>query len=180
MTRDAHAIGRRFTALVLAILFLLQSAAQAGSGCLASVFAGNCCCEPADDVAIAQPAARSCCAERAEHSRSVPAGPVVERGSECGCDVAPPISTPADKVSSDVTERVRGQRDADASAGFAQWIAQHAPTPALTEPCFDPPLCLRVRGPTGPPLRESATFATTRLAQRGVIGLLSELCTVRL
>jgi hypothetical protein len=179
MTRDSQALGRRCIALVLAILFLLQSAAQAGSGCLASVIAGECCCEAAVDVAVAESEAPSCCSERGDHSRSAPTGPIVEQRSECGCDVAPPSSTPADKVSSEVTDRAREKRDADGSAGFARWIAEHAPAATLTEPCFDPRLRLRPPRPTGPPSRTSPTLATTRLAHRGVIGLLSELCTVR-
>jgi hypothetical protein len=173
MTRESHTHGRRFTALLLAVLFLLQSAAQAGSGCISSVLPGGCCCDAAATDTGAEMPASSCCAERAGHARAELPGPHVAQDGGCKCEVAPAPSTPADKVASPTVERSRGERDADASAGFAQWIAIAAPA----EPCFDPPLVLR---PTGPPARTApASLATARLAHRGVLGLLSELCTVR-
>jgi hypothetical protein len=188
MDRRTHTslAARRITALVLAVLFVLQSAAQAGSGCVSRVLAGHCCCVASGATAEPNVAAkanlaakhetvlRSCCAERAVHRPDAARGSHVTDQGDCRCRLGPAPITPADKGSSAVCERLRGQRGTDVTV--ATWIALGSTPAVVSRTAFDHPLFL---GPPGPPPRTSASFAATRLAQRGVIGLLSELCTDR-
>jgi hypothetical protein len=104
-------------------------------------------------------------------------GPRLSAGDECGCVLAPAPNAPADRVGTCVDERARDKRTLDASDGFATWIASadvgFSAAPRQID--LPPPL-----GPPGPRARTASTAALSRLADRGVLGLLSEICTVRL
>jgi hypothetical protein len=160
MNTRSTTIAERFAALALALLFLLQSAAQAGSGCLSWAVSGRCCCESVD-----RPEVQSCCSARVV--RDVASGPVVAPPSACRCELAPLPATDAVEVHA-VAGSSHGTNDA-----FATWIAHHAPVIEVRAPAIaaSPPEVV----PRRPVERAPCTFASLRLASRGVSAFLSEL-----
>jgi hypothetical protein len=122
-------------------------------------------------------ASESIASESAVDARHGASGPSLAPDDECGCRLAPAPNAPADRVGSCADERARDKRTLDASDGFATWIADASFAVDFAPPSIDlpPPL-----GPPGPPARTASTVALSRLVDRGVLGLLSEICTVRL
>lgn len=199
----------RLVALVLASLFLLQSAAVSADGCWRAMWGGGCCCASettgSSEASLSgevhrASAPRSCCAvstqedARGGESREEDAsgstvaasrdskphapastGPEFGRKDSCGCKLAPLPSAPAQSWPS-----TRADDRTDEHGAFADWIARGAPIAtdldAWTTSALQSP-------PTGPPRERTSTPATSiasrRLASRGVIGLLSGLCTSR-
>lgn len=193
MTRSSRLLGRHFVAFALALCFLLQSAARAGSGCLPSVFNARCCCESAEFQAfgsIASPASaehagaphRSCCASQPTalnskstrpngHSTQEP-GQRIRQPGGCQCELAPLPNPPSDMGTSWVRERARDTR-ASALIARGSIAFDFVGTFQVRLTGSPPPLS----SPPGSRRKLCATSTATRLAQRGVIGLLSDLGT---
>jgi hypothetical protein len=184
-TAPASTIGRRFLALALALLFLLQSAAQAGSGCLPSVLRVRCCCAsvvPHDggvasatsrgsksETTAAEP--RSCCASKSRAHAPMHAGHGVASRNGCQCQLAPLPSAPSDAGTSWTRD---GARDVHVASLLAQ-TAIAVGAVLVTDHGFT--ASLPATSPPGSPPGRASSATTTRLAQRGVIGLLSDLGT---
>lgn len=184
----------RLVALVLASLFVLQSAAVSADGCWRAMWGGGCCCASestgSSEASLSAEAhrasgPRSCCAvstqdeareEDASGSKDATSkGPELGRKDSCGCKLAPLPSAPAQSWPS-----TRGDDRTDEHGAFADWIARAAPVGAD----LDAYATSGLRSPpTGPPRERSSSPATSiasrRLESRGVIGLLSGLCTSR-
>jgi hypothetical protein len=165
-------LATRLVALVLVCAFVLQSAAQAGQGCLARVFTGACCCtavDPALDMGAAPE--RSCCAGDPEQARGDSSdAPRVEWERGCACASAPQPSAPVVPQAPDVAAERSWERILHAQPiALVACTAASAPRPVEQRTLGRPPPVARIF---------DASFARTRLAQRGVSGLLSELCTL--
>ncbi len=192
-TTSSRALGRRCVALALALLFLLQSAAQAGSGCLPSVFNARCCCESADLLAVGAIASptnaehatvphHSCCASQssgqpstAARSNGHPAkapGQSFRQHGGCHCELAPLPNAPSDMGTSWVRDAARDTRVSNLLA-HGSTAFDFVSACAVRIAASPPPLS----SPPGLRRAFAATSTTTRLAQRGVIGLLSDLGT---
>ena len=158
----------RLMALVLVCAFVLQSAAQAGQGCLARVFTGACCCSA---VATDATPAHACCVQAAEAAPHNSSGaPRVDDQRGCSCATALQPTAPAAPGAPDVAlerslERILYAQPIAPVAYLALAVIAQVEQRALERP-------------PGPAIPSLASFATTRLAQRGVSGLLSELCTL--
>lgn len=160
-------LAARLVALLLVCAFVLQSAAQAGRGCLARVFTGECCCAAADTAA---PAHACCARSSAEAPADSPDEPRFESQKGCACSTALQPIAPAAPRSPDVTterswERILHAQPIASPVCASASILQHVEQRALDRP-------------PRPARTPAASFTCTRLAQRGVSGLLSELCTL--
>jgi hypothetical protein len=172
MTRTSHhrtTLATRLVALVLLCAFVLQSAAQAGEGCLARVFTGGCCCNEAAPDADLAPQPSCCAAEPEQRSDDDSNAPRVETQSGCACATAMPPSAPVvphtpDAAAERSWERILPAQPIAAIACAASAV-QHVEQRALERP------------PDAGQIA-NGSFARTRLLQRGVAGLLSELCTL--
>lgn len=181
MTPRAHTFRQRLAALFLAVLFVVQSAAQASAGCLSSALTGRCSCaamstatlSTAGDSSPEHAAVRSCCA-REESSPPAPAGPAITRESSCHCQLAP---TPPSSAIAPTS--IANDPDAQARAAFAHWIEEaRASTLHFAEVAARPPP--NPLWTASPPRHAHCAIAFQRLAQRGVVGFLSDICTARL
>jgi len=186
MTSVSTALRRRFTALALAVLFLLQAAAQASTGCISSTLGGRCSCaamsaglpsgaERGDAQAAHESApVRSCCARAETSEPAAPVGPALTRPSGCHCALAPlPHSSAITPTSS------ANDQEAQARSAFAQWIARAvAATLYYADVAARPPPNRAFAA--SPPAHAHCAIAFQRLAQRGVLGFLSDICTALL
>ena len=153
----------RLVALVLVCAFVLQSAVQAGQGCLSRVFTGACCCI---EVELGEP---SCCARAEESPAEIPDGPSVSSRSDCDCTAVVQPIAPVVQHSPDVATERSWERILFVEPVVIPSCA------AVTSLRIDPRALDR---PPDSGSRFDASFARIRLAQRGVAGLLSELCTL--
>ncbi len=170
-TAPEHGTGfvTRLVASVLLVAFLLQSAARAGEGCLARVFSGSCCCTA---VADAPAPVHSCCAPAPQHApEESMGGPSLERQRDCHCSMTRPPLAPAVSVLPDLTTERSLERILFAHTVAAVTCAVGSSALHVEQRALD--------RPPDPPGSGAGSFARTRLAQRGVAGLLSELCTLR-
>lgn len=168
MHRHEPQTARRWIALALALLFVLQSAAQASSGCLPRVVSGQCCCASASGDAQV----RACCAERAPKSEKQ--GTSFERNGGCHCELAP---LPPASATEFTTSARAGLAERD---GFRDWIASGTPGAGLfaLATTLDAPRVVP-RLDRAPPRTQCAS-ATVRLVMRGMSAFLSDLGCVRL
>jgi hypothetical protein len=186
MTTDATALRRRFAALALAVLFLLQSAAQASTGCITFTLGGRCACAAMSsgsqsgaergDAQAAHEAAhvRSCCARAETTEPAAPKGPALTRETGCHCALAPTPHSSAITPTSSANDQ-----EAQARSAFAQWIARaQAATLRHSEVAARPPPNRALAA--SPPRHAHCAIAFQRLAQRGVLGFLSDICTALL
>jgi hypothetical protein len=165
-------------------LFVLQSAAQAGSGCVSWALRGRCCCALAQSGApdmhgthgTQRNAPPACCAQPASTNDHESSGPAVRPDSGCCCKLAPMPVAPANGPAAESGEAQASAR-ASPLDGFAQWIGSAALALALQPvPAAEPsPPDL----PQSPPL-DTVEIGCRRLVARGVIGFLSDLGSARL
>jgi hypothetical protein len=118
----------RLLACLLLVLFVAQSAAQAGQGCIARAVVGTCCCveEAAADVP-------SCCAQDDAEPRE-DLGPVARDAGGCPCEtIALPLVASAAHKPVDATaeagQRVAAQTIALAPASWCGGVRANALAP---------------------------------------------------